>query len=261
MPSIDVDEGSRFHVPKPVPKMHAKCGDDPAILEARKEARRLSARSQAKWIEAAERNEMVRMQQLLDDGQDINEMCYPGGQPALYIAARTNNLRLAEMLLKRGADPSVLTDDLVSPVWIAVSRGFDQMVELLLEKEWSGKLVEKLKTESSHELSKTPDCGIQHSHYDLAVMRRYWRCVHHIESALGVSSADSKIPAVFYEPPSGWAIGYCAAEAGQRPDMPVRPFYWKAFTKEACRDDPPEGSKKMEHQGQGIFKETGTVGA
>ena len=49
-------------------------------------------------------------------------------------------------------------------------------------------------------------------------------------------------------------MGFEPAEPGQRPDMPMKPFYWKAFTKEACMSEPPEGSKKLTHQGDGTFK-------
>ena len=38
---------------------------------------------------------------LLDGGQDINEVCEPGGSSGLYVASRTNNVRMAEMLLKK----------------------------------------------------------------------------------------------------------------------------------------------------------------
>ena len=38
--------------------------------------------------------------------------------------------------------------------------------------------------------------------------------------------------------------------------MEVKPFYWKAFTKEACVYDPPAGSKELFHQGDGTFRKT-----
>ena len=48
-------------------------------------------------------------------------------------------------------------------------------------------------------------------------------------------------------------MGFEPAEPGQRVDMPMKPFYWKAFTKEACVSEPPEGSKKLLHKGDGTF--------
>jgi len=222
------------------------------VLQARKEAARLSKKSQQKWIDAIERGEMVRVTQLLDDGQDINEVCAPQNSTGLYVAARTNNLRMAELLLKKGADPAVLTDDLVSPAWISISRGFNEMLELLLDPQWSAGLVKIMKEETRVTLQES-GAGVQETHYELAVMRRYYRCVYLIEQALGVAADASKIPASIYDLPPGWAMGFQPAERGQRIDMPMKPFYWKAFSKGDCIDDPPEGSKELKHQGDGTF--------
>jgi ankyrin repeat protein len=211
-------------------------------------------------MDAAERGEMMRIKQLLEDGQDINQVCQPSGSSALYVASRTNNLRLAEMLLEAGAEPGVLTDDLVSPCWIAISRGFDEMVKLLLEPRWNANLVEQIKRETTESLMQLENCGVQQTHYDLAVTRRYWKCVYHIESAIGVLPSATRIPEVLFEPPSGWAMGLSPAEPGQRPDMPMQFFYWEAFTKNGCREKPPPGSKKLVYKGQGIFEQESVVG-
>ena len=252
-----VDSESRYGVKPPLNvAMHDMFGkttkETASAKEQREEARRLSQRSQSKWVDAAERGEMVRVTQLLEQGQDINEVCYPQMSTALYIASRTNNLRLAELLLKKGADPAVLTDDLVSPCWIATSRGFDKMVELLLDPKWSSNLV-KLMREETAETLKESQAGVQQTHIQLATARRYWRCVFLIERTLGTTPEASKIPPFFYQPPDGWAVGMTAAEPGQRPDMPMKPFYWKAFEKGACQEEPPEGSKKLVHKGEGRF--------
>ena len=84
-------------------------------------------------------------------------------------------------------------------------------------------------------------------------MRRYYRCVHLLERALGVTAAQSQIPPSIHELPSGWAMGLTPAQGGQRADMPMKMFYWKAFTKEACQEVPPDGSKQRWHQGDGTF--------
>ena len=257
---VDVDSGSRYG-PAMAPEkvMHNGFAGD-SVMKARLEARRISAKSTQNWMDAAERGEMVRIGQLLDDGQDVNAVCEPSGSSALYVASRTNNLRLAEMLLRRGADPAVLTDDFVSPCWIAISRGFDGMVKLLLDKQWSANLVGLIRNETPETLAANPDCGVQQTHYDLAVTRRYWKCVHYLEEALCIEPSATRIPTVVYEPPKGWAMGLTPVEAGQRPDMPMKFFYWEAFTKKGCFDEPPEGSKKLEHKGSGIFEVVGQVG-
>ena len=258
-PSYDhsVDENSRYAKIVPEVKMHGANSFPGLAMSQRKEARRLTTKSQQKWMDAVERGEMVRVKQLLEDGQDINEVCEPGGSSGLYVASRTNNVRMAEMLLKAGADPAVMTTDFVSPAWIAISRGFDEMVKLLLDPAWNAKLVAYLKEETVETLTKNPECGVQQTHYDLANTRRYWKCVHHLEHALGVPPEKSRIPEIFWQPADGWAMGLAPSEPGQRPDMPMHYFYWKAFTKEKCQTEPPEGSKKLVHVGGGVFEERG----
>jgi len=263
----EVDAGSRYGVkPTPAKPMHNNRTEGGMVdgpmnaKEQREEAKRLSKRSQQKFIDAVERGEMVRVAQLLDDGQDIDEVCDPVGSTALYVASRRNNLRMAEMLLKRGAKPEVLTDDKVSPAWIAISRGFDQMVELLLDPKWCGKLVEIIKTETTQSLAEA-EAGVQQTHLDLAHMRRYWRCLYLLEAAAEVPKEKSRVPEVYYEPADGWAMGLTPTEPGQRPDMPMKPFYWKAFEKNAkCQDEPPDGSKKMVHTGNGYYVKDSIVG-
>lgn len=252
--AAEVDAGSRYGV-KSAPPVTMHMGDRKTAdeqLQQRAESHRLTTRSQQKWIDAIERGEMVRITQLLDDGQDINEVCAPQQSSALYVASRINNLRVAELLLQRGANPAVLTDDLVSPAWIAISRGYDQMLELLLDPQWSADLVALVKTETRETLRST-GAGVQEPHYELAVMRRYYRCVYLLERALGVGASATKIPPSIHELPPGWAMGLTPAEPGQRPGMPMKMFYWKAFTKEACQETPPEGSKELKHQGDGTF--------
>ena len=53
----------------------------------------------------------------------------------------------------------------------------------------------------------------------------------------------SVIPAYYFQPPDGWAVGdRCGA--GRRPhNMPMKPFYWKAHKRGKCYDEPPQGSK------------------
>ena len=141
-------------------------GKHDAVLQARVESRRLTSRSKQNWIAAVERGEMVRITQLLDSGQDIDEVCAPQHSTALYVAARTNNLRVAELLLNRGANPSVLTNDLVSPAWIAISRGYDAMLELLLDQRWSASLIDLIKGETRETL-RASGAGVQEPHYGM----------------------------------------------------------------------------------------------
>ena len=165
-------------------------GKHDAVLQARVESRRLTSRSKQNWIAAVERGEMVRITQLLDSGQDIDEVCAPQHSTALYVAARTNNLRVAELLLSRGANPSVLTNDLVSPAWIAISRGYDAMLELLLDQRWSASLIDLIKGETRETL-RASGAGVQEPHYGMCRTPRTiepWPCAV-------AASAAARLPA------------------------------------------------------------------
>ena len=81
-----VDAGSRYgEKVTQQPAMHgAGRWSEDEVLQARKEAARLNKRSSKKWIDAVEKGEMVRVEQILDDGeQDINEVCEPQMSSAL----------------------------------------------------------------------------------------------------------------------------------------------------------------------------------
>jgi len=258
----ELDKDSQYGVKPPVKlAMHdggtkslgSGDGSSGRVRAAREEARRLNTKLSTKWFDAVERCEMMRVKQIIGDGQqDINEMSQQQGSTAIYIAARRNDLRMAELLLQNGADPAILTDDEVSPAWIAISRGFDEMLELLLKPKWSAGLVKIIQEETTEKLLKSEKCGVQQTHLQLAEMRRYWRCLFLVEDACGVSPI--KIPDVFIIPPDGWAMGLAPSEPGQRPDMPMHWFYWKAFTKGACVTEPPEGSRHLKHVGGGRFE-------
>jgi hypothetical protein len=225
----------------------------PPPREQRRLARQRSTKSTSNWFHAAENDERTRMEQLLAAGQDVNELDPVSQSPALYIASRTDNIGLAEWLLKNGANPAVMTDDLASPAWIATSRGFDNMLELLLRPEYSEDFVEKTKDE------KPQDVHAGLTHMDVAKMRRYWRCVHLLETAYGI--AETAVPQSFYEVPEGWAMEQIPVEEGQKEHTEFKYFFWKTFTKDQCVYEPPEGSTKMVHVGRGRYEAAGTLSA
>jgi len=227
--------------------------DAPPPREERRRARRRSAKSTSTWFQAAERDEQFRMEQLLEAGQEINELDPITQSPALYIASRTNNLEMAEWLIKNGANPAVSTDDLATPAWIAISRGFSEMLEVLLNPEFRADFVAKTKDETAQDVH----AGL--THMAIAKMRRYWRCVYLLEQAYGIE--ESVIPESFFEVPEGWAMELVPIESGQSLNHKMKWFYWKAFTKEKCIYDPPEGSTKMTHAGGGRFEASHTVDA
>ena len=106
------------------PERYRAVEDHEALKASQLRARRDNPRSTNGWAAACERGELVRMQQLLAAGQEINALDEQQQAPALYIAARTNNLELARWLLESGADPAVTTeDDGWTPALICISKG------------------------------------------------------------------------------------------------------------------------------------------
>ncbi len=219
--------------------------DEQARKDARRRAVRDNPKSESDWATAAEKGEQRRMEQLLAAGQDINGLDDWQKAPALYIAARTNNLELAEWLLERGADPCVATDDHWTPAYIAISKGLSSMLQLLVRDKYGF---------GARAPSSLREITLE-KHLELAVQRMDWRCVYSLEAILGVGEGSSSIPPSSYKLPDGWAMGHVPKQVPKGGFAShdeflasIKPFYWKAFTKEACQDEPPEGSVKLIHK-------------
>ncbi|KAG8584140.1 hypothetical protein GDO81_008698 [Engystomops pustulosus] len=54
------------------------------------------------------------------------------GESALHLAAKGGSVRCTEILLRSGADPNDLTNDVTTPLFLAVESGCDAVVKLLL---------------------------------------------------------------------------------------------------------------------------------
>ena len=67
---------------------------------------------------------------LLGNGADISAK-QNGGFTALHSAAANGNVRLVKLLLEKGADPHVLSDDKKTPLQFAQERNRTEIVELL----------------------------------------------------------------------------------------------------------------------------------
>eukprot|EP00316_Scyphosphaera_apsteinii_P009226 CAMPEP_0119316826 /NCGR_PEP_ID=MMETSP1333-20130426/41033_1 /TAXON_ID=418940 /ORGANISM="Scyphosphaera apsteinii, Strain RCC1455" /LENGTH=240 /DNA_ID=CAMNT_0007322583 /DNA_START=60 /DNA_END=782 /DNA_ORIENTATION=+ len=227
--------------------------DDPEMfrrLNKRDAIRRAKKNSTSTWFEAVERHEEVRMMQLYEAGQDLDELDTKTGSTALYIATRNDEPGIVQWLLENGANPAIPTEpDKVSCAWIAISKGCKECVKLLCDPKY--KFVEQVRDLEG-------DDGAQ-SMYKLAVMRRRYEIVHIVEEALGIDPKDSKIPQFIDEPPKGWAMEYVPTEIG--PDAPMKPFFWETFKSKApCQYHPPPGSKHLVHKGKGIFEVEYIVG-
>ncbi|KAM3930010.1 ankyrin repeat and SOCS box protein 3 isoform 2-T2 [Leptodactylus fuscus] len=54
------------------------------------------------------------------------------GESALHLAAKRGSVRCSEILLRAGADPNDLTNDVTTPLFLAVESGCEAVVKLLL---------------------------------------------------------------------------------------------------------------------------------
>ncbi|HHS8262949.1 TPA: ankyrin repeat domain-containing protein, partial [Legionella anisa] len=115
----------------------------PGLLTKTKEIKELNQTEENKQLEmnkltdskgvnllslATSREDLNRVTYLLDNGADVNG----DGESPLFIAARLGNYALAEMFLKKKADPDIANKKSETPLLEAVRTGYSQMVELLL---------------------------------------------------------------------------------------------------------------------------------
>lgn len=109
-----------------------KGGEEERLKQAKVRIRRTNTKSNSEWMDAVERGEHRRVEQLLEAGQAINELGKWNTSPAHYVAARKKDAVLLKYLLDNGADPLVTTDDDVSAGWISISKGYVEMLVILL---------------------------------------------------------------------------------------------------------------------------------
>ena len=78
---------------------------------------------------------MSRVDALLDQGVDINAYTgsYPNITTALQKAVSLGNIKMAKVLLSRGADPNFPKIDHLSPLALALKNDDRSMIKLLLD--------------------------------------------------------------------------------------------------------------------------------
>jgi cytochrome c len=81
--------------------------------------------------DAAKEGDLARIEQLLDQGADINKRA--GGATALHYAILKGHINAAELLIQRGADINA-TSSLGTPLYFAASGGRTEIARLLLER-------------------------------------------------------------------------------------------------------------------------------
>lgn len=83
---------------------------------------------------AAKEGDITRMQELLDQGMDINGTTWPS-DPALFYAAAWGKAAMVDFLIKNGADVDYYTNSRQqTPLMQAAHYGHTEVVKLLIEK-------------------------------------------------------------------------------------------------------------------------------
>lgn len=79
-------------------------------------------------------NDVARVERLLDDPSvDINWRGPKMGDSALASAAANNRVEIVQLLLRRGADANIATDEKSTPLQAAAYNGHAEVVKLLIE--------------------------------------------------------------------------------------------------------------------------------
>jgi len=82
---------------------------------------------------AAEQNNVKRLEELLQDGADVNEQDWDRGNTPIHWAAARGNLDAIEVLLEYGADINIQNKHGRTPLHVLVSERYDKIVLWLVQ--------------------------------------------------------------------------------------------------------------------------------
>ncbi len=82
--------------------------------------------------EAVDRGDIEQVRSLLADGANVNAISTFSSVTPLYLAVESGNLRIAELLIARGADANVRDEGNATPLHEAAAAGRKEMVNLLI---------------------------------------------------------------------------------------------------------------------------------
>ena len=107
-------------------------GDGPAVVVSTA-SQQSRGRGERSLYRAAERGDVTRMTELIDDGADVNRAFDGDGTP-LIAAARAGKTAAVKLLLDRGADPNLAVPGDGNPLIMAARDGHRDVVALLLDR-------------------------------------------------------------------------------------------------------------------------------
>ena len=97
--------------------------------------REYEEQKQAPLISAVKEGDTDKLEQILRDGQDVNELLqeYHYAHTALYVAVNSGNEQMVQFLLAKGADPNIYVHDSPSPLDVAAQDGKIKIIDMLLD--------------------------------------------------------------------------------------------------------------------------------
>jgi len=82
---------------------------------------------------AAEQNNVKRLEELIQDGSDVNELDWDRGSPPLHFACAAGNLDAIEVLLEYGAEINAQNKHGRTPLHCLISERFDKIALWLIQ--------------------------------------------------------------------------------------------------------------------------------
>ena len=107
--------------------------DDGPAVAVSTPSQQSRGRGERSLYRAAERGDVTRMTELIDEGADLNRAFDGDGTP-LIAAARAGKVAAVKLLLDRGADPNLAVPGDGNPLIMAARDGHRDVVALLLDR-------------------------------------------------------------------------------------------------------------------------------
>mmetsp|Transcript_14843 Transcript_14843/g.20722 ORF Transcript_14843/g.20722 Transcript_14843/m.20722 type:complete len:269 (-) Transcript_14843:70-876(-) len=86
------------------------------------------------FLEAAKKNDLNRVKELLDAGTDVNLSDYDSGNSALHLACANGAKQTMELLVERGANVNAQNSQMKTPLHMLISKRYDQMAFWLVKR-------------------------------------------------------------------------------------------------------------------------------
>jgi ankyrin repeat protein len=112
----------------------------------------MMAVSEYEIFDAAQRNNLKRVKELLDSGVDVNFVDYDNGNTALHAACSNGGKQTIEFLLQRGANINAVNNNGLTPLHMLISKQYNALA-LWLVKQGANLHIEDKRGYSARDLA------------------------------------------------------------------------------------------------------------